>query len=820
MGREIFQYTEVDASDFLRVNQSVITLEIYHTATYTTNSGAAGATSVIVAEGGGFSNGDSIYVDTNNVDINSGAGGASGLGADTFTTTATAGTFAANDAVILHTSGTHQRATYYSDPDFGTALTDPITLDSTTNSAAVFLKPGQYGLVWKSDGTVQRVDYHEVVEELDWVTVTPEHASATAGILEAVNKLGSGGGTVYIPPGTYNVTEKILISGNHVRIMGAGRERTVIFQPNTTNLTGSGMFNFTGTNGEISDLTIDMNSDNNTSSTTHGIAFTDVTDLYIHDCRIENVRGFGISNSRTGNPSTRVHIRDNHITNIGRKGIYIAYGVNCQIRGNQVYNTNQHAVEFDHGTSQDNHYSRNCIMSDNIVDRGTAATTSAVAYSGFLLAIGGGSQAILVTNNVLNDNTAAAGGTDGIGWGHEQPGRNWQHVIIDGNVVSNTNTFGIKILSESVVSNNVIYKAGTHGIRWESNNAPVTIDRTVVNGNVIIDANASNTTATNVHGISLKIQETDSGDGAENINGGIISNNIVYDSAGQLKWALGFVKDKILRATTGTMNNIIVTGNDLEGVATASVDWDGDGTTDEALANGEMTNFRFRNNITKDAYTGTATLSSGTIAVQNTNWPAFAQTNMLFAVSRIDNNASTNIGALAAEYNGTDTLTITSYSNGSMQTYDPSDASDRAENGPVANDGLMNVMNIVDTTPGTYALAQMKAPGAYTVDRMIFRTGNVTGGTSIDVHLEDSEGTPNVLTATQTLTITDDNTWFEVAGSGTAAVADSLLHFRGSGEVGDVTFCGIDKIYIVWNTTPAASGDISKVWWEFIGTAT
>jgi len=810
MGREIFRYNEIDADDFVRVNQNTITLEFFHTATYTTNSGAAGATSVAVAEGGGFSNGDSIYVGTNDVDIQSGAGGASGIGADTFTTTATAASFSANEAVVLHTSGgSSQRATWYSDPDFATGSSAAITLDSN-NEAEVFLKPGQYGIRFSQSGTTLRTDYAEVIEELDWVQVTPGHTSTTAGILEAINKLGSGGGTVYIGPGTYNITSRILISGDNIRLMGAGKDRTILFQPNSTNLADNGLIDYTGDNGEVSDLTIDMNNDNNTTSTMKGITFTSVTDLYIHDCIIKNCRNHGIANSATGNASTRVMIKDNYLTNIGNRGIAIFYGVDCQITGNIIEQTNHHGIEVLNGTSQDMDYSRKILISDNIVDRSVACTEGNVSYDGFLCAIGGGSEDVIVCNNVFNDNSLS-GGLDGIGWGFNTgSSKAWERIVIDGNVVSNTGTFGIDAMTNCVISNNIVYKAGTHGIRFAGTDAELGFQGVVIDGNVVVDANedAIDVGTDRIHGISIYLNEN-----SQQVNNAVISNNIVRDTRGtkQCHYGLGIVKNN--SATSTAVNNITITGNDFKNVLTASVDWLGDtGLTAPTNAVDAITGLIWRNNLTTDAYRGEATLGTtgsavaGTADIQNTNWPALS--DLKFVISRTDDNGGGS-GALEGKYDQTNTLNISSYGQ-TFTTFDPG----LDKTGLEVEDATV----AVNKHDGDGTVSQQEAPGAFTVARMIFRTTDVDGGTSMDIHLEDSEGTPNVLTEAQTLlSASGDNTWYSIAGSGTAAVSGSALNLRSSNEVGSVTDIGVEQIYIIWNIADVNGGDTSKVYWEMVG---
>ncbi len=128
MGREVFKYNEVDGNNFQKVNQSNISLEIYHTATYATSS--ATDVTLPVAERGGFLNSDKIYVGTDDETISGGVA-AEAIGSGDFTILST--TFANNDAVILYDrpslSPSGQHATVYDDPDFVKSIDQTVAAD-------------------------------------------------------------------------------------------------------------------------------------------------------------------------------------------------------------------------------------------------------------------------------------------------------------------------------------------------------------------------------------------------------------------------------------------------------------------------------------------------------------------------------------------------------------------------------------------------------------------------------------------------------------------------------------------------------------------
>ena len=162
MGREVFQYKEVDSNDFLRVNQSTIFMEFFHTATYTT-AADNNDTTVPVANMGGFTGGDGIYIGTTSTTM-SAAAGTEGAGDLTVPSTS----WSNNDAVILHTSGgSSQRATYYDDPSFsaGGSSTAAIELDEKNADAIQKL-----GALLGNQGNHQQA--HDYFQKL--VTLQPD----------------------------------------------------------------------------------------------------------------------------------------------------------------------------------------------------------------------------------------------------------------------------------------------------------------------------------------------------------------------------------------------------------------------------------------------------------------------------------------------------------------------------------------------------------------------------------------------------------------------------------------------------------------------
>ncbi len=358
---------------------------------------------------------------------------------------------------------------------------------------------------------------------------------------------------------------------------------------------------------------------------------------------------------------------------------------------------------------------------------------------------------------------------------------------------------GISALNNSLVTNNIVYKAGKDGIRIVQSGSPASHNAIIISGNVVIDANEQDVGA-NVAGIAADASASIT------INKLVITNNIVKDTRGTKLCDFGLH----FGASGGTINDLIITGNDIQDVKTRSVDWDASAPTFNTIV--------FRDNITLDAYRGEATLSSGTVTVTNADWPNVA--GIRFMVSRTDINASTAIGTLEAIYNGTTALTINSYSVGvgltmadlSLQDY-PTDN---------AAEAVLDVL-IHDATgtpvPSTQA---MTAPGAFTVNHFIFKTGTVSGSGSGAMSIQLYDTTANAaLTAKVTVLHTNDNTWFFCAGNGTASAKGNAIVVIGADKVTTITAMAVNEAYVMWDSsTTAVTNDISKVYWEFIGTAT
>lgn len=147
---------------------------------------------------------------------------------------------------------------------------------------------------------------------------------AIRAAIAAVN--AAGGGTVYIPPGTYILNSAgdgfyaiSLTNVNNVRIQGAGEHLTILKVGNSQNV---GPLAFTTCSKiAVLDLTLDGNRANNTTLGTHGLRAQDFTASEIRNVRIINTNGYGMGFQ--GGTIADLVIEDFHIEDTLSDGIDI-----------------------------------------------------------------------------------------------------------------------------------------------------------------------------------------------------------------------------------------------------------------------------------------------------------------------------------------------------------------------------------------------------------------------------------------------------------------------------------------------------------------
>ena len=315
-------------------------LEVFRTATYATAAGSS-AISLPVAECGGISVGDSVYVGTNAAAVVSGVSATSGAG----NLTIPAASWSNNDAVVVkRKTGSAQDAytTIYDDPDFVTSILLPYTAN-TDNEWMFYIKPGRHGVRYSdSSGNTLQLDSEICFDELDFVQATPLHDSNTGGIREAVNKVSSTGGTVFLTPGDYTFSTGVSysITRSNLTIKGSPKARIKATDATQDNLLSIGAG---ATNVKLIDVEFGTAQAGGTTGTI--VEVTGATDIDIIGCKFDNVGSPAIDVTQA---SQRVRILNNTIRTARGHAIILSSYVSASdptdgadyilVDGNMIYN--------------------------------------------------------------------------------------------------------------------------------------------------------------------------------------------------------------------------------------------------------------------------------------------------------------------------------------------------------------------------------------------------------------------------------------------------------------------------------------------------
>lgn len=144
----------------------------------------------------------------------------------------------------------------------------------------------------------------------------------TAAIQAAIDSLSTTGGTVFLPRGTYKVTDAgsstaISLTTTNVVIRGAGEGST------TVQLSGTAahVFGVTGAGCIVEHLTVNGGANGDYSIATHGIRIQG-TSQQVRHVAVTNCRGYGIGVGQSdGSTVTGLRIDDVRITNTGNDSI-------------------------------------------------------------------------------------------------------------------------------------------------------------------------------------------------------------------------------------------------------------------------------------------------------------------------------------------------------------------------------------------------------------------------------------------------------------------------------------------------------------------
>jgi len=310
-------------------------------------------------------------------------------------------------------------------------------------------------------------------------------------INQALNALPSGGGSVQLLEGTYNIAASIVIPGNNISLIGGGRGTEIL-------ATIVNMVIISATNRLgifISNLYLHGIAAALSVNDYNGIHFIGVTDSTVSNCWIEKVATDGIAldgstnnnilgnnlqnNRRTGirldDVSTYNRIAENNIEN-NRAGIHIGEdSPNNTITGNICTENTQNGItNYAESTNIvgnmcfDNSFSG--IWSAGSYVNITGNTTKDSHFEGIYVSVG---SYITITGNIVQNNTRT-----GI-WVNADTNKS----TITGNICEGTTTNDGILLSNdidnNVVSSNTCTGNGRDGIRIDNANC----DNNIVTSN-------------------------------------------------------------------------------------------------------------------------------------------------------------------------------------------------------------------------------------------------------------------------------------------------------------------------------------------------
>jgi len=321
---------------------------------------------------------------------------------------------------------------------------------STINASQVIYDPAGSGAV----ATTAQTKLRETVSVKDFGAVGDGVADDTSKIQAAINAVNAaGGGSVFIPAGTYKVGRVNPIS--NVDIYGEGASSVL-----TTTLSSLGALTMSDqVNINISYLKIQGNNlqdITNPQDGDTGIYINQSENIKIHHCVIDGTWAWGIV---TVGPNTRdIDISHNTILNVGNQsGISFAGGSqNCIASHNIIKNVKLYGLEVESSSGNAPPRCRRIVLDGNYVE-------NCVAGVGLAFAV----DEIIVTNNHFNDNNNVNTISSASGLGVFVVGdlvlntRRPERLIITNNIIRNHKNIPVLfsgLVNEVNFSNNIIIK--------------------------------------------------------------------------------------------------------------------------------------------------------------------------------------------------------------------------------------------------------------------------------------------------------------------------------------------------------------------------
>ncbi|WP_280170448.1 right-handed parallel beta-helix repeat-containing protein [Priestia megaterium] len=332
-------------------------------------------------------------------------------------------------------------------------------------------------------------------------------------IQQAINDVSkNGGGTVFIPSGTYQLKSEIFLKSN-VTLRGSGESTVIkgdfskIRSPLITNKVTVPLKNVT-----LSNFRLDRTGVN----TQHGILLGNVTnflaekiEVYSNEDRPGGAIGISAFDSYAKYPSKNIYVKNSTFYYTGNFGIQFGNVENGVIENNNFYNGYREVIGVEpygkSGVAQDIKIKNNFIFNRKITVNGTPTGKVIITNSS-----GGNAKKILVEENVIQEDVSSGNGLPGIavyGSGEVEISKNTVSNI-GGSGIFITSTYG-KVAEKIFISNNKVLNCSLR-----NKSAGISLNDThnsVISGNFVSGGK-------HIYGISE----------AKASNGNIIKKNILY----------------------------------------------------------------------------------------------------------------------------------------------------------------------------------------------------------------------------------------------------------------------------------------------------
>ncbi|MCP3895457.1 MAG: hypothetical protein GY706_12640, partial [Bacteroides sp.] len=345
------------------------------------------------------------------------------------------------------------------------------------------------------------------------------YPQTSAGINAAISALGSAGGEVFLPEGTYAISDALSVS-SYTTIRGAGASTILSLATGAnTYVIGDADPASTERNITIRDLKIEGNDAGNTGADCYGVYLRDVTESAVINVWVDDTEDNGIQASNC-NSSVIERCSVNNAT----YGILVYYSNGTRVVNSTARNNEAAGIGV--------HSSSNCIVAGNVAATNAThgiyvSATSQFAYS-----------------NIISANIAEYNTEDGINVYR----RSYYTQVISNQVRYNQNGIHIEgggtsyAVRRSLVSNNYCLQNAQNGIR------AVESDYASILGNKLTD-NGDSGNYSSIY-VGSDSNET------------LISGNAIQDSAGT-----GYA----IHIDGTTCDNTTLTNNIFSGTGASSI---------------------------------------------------------------------------------------------------------------------------------------------------------------------------------------------------------------------------------------------------------